>query len=124
MIANIHDDGEPALRSRTRNSKLVRSLPAGDFLDFYGDEDAMFRRLGRNVTPSRIWVRNTREMYGMVENPVLSIQSGTLCQIGVHLVPDAAHRGGRFCQIVSGPHRGLRFEFKARDFFHAADCEE
>ena len=124
MIANIHDDGEPSLGASPRHSTLTRSHRAEAFSDFYGDDDAMFRRLGRNVTASRVWIRSSRDLYDIAENPVLLIPAGTLCQIGVHLVPDASQRGGRFCQIVSGPHRGLRFEFKAEDFFHADDNEE
>ena len=116
MIANIHD-GEPSLGPPRRGSAPARSHAATGLFDSHADEDAMFRRLGRNISPSRIWIRNSRGLYGVAENPALSINAGTLCQIGVHLVPGSSQRGGRFCQIVSGPHRGLRFEFKAEDFF-------
>ncbi|GAA5118501.1 hypothetical protein GCM10023212_09100 [Luteolibacter yonseiensis] len=77
----------------------------------------MFRRLGRNISPSKIWIRNTRGTYVLRDTPGLSVGAGTLCQIGVHLSPGPVQTGGRFCQIVSGPNRGLRFEFKAEDFF-------
>lgn len=124
MIANIHDDGEPSLRSHFHRLASSGHPHANRFMDFDADEDALFRRLGRNITPARIWIRDTRGLYEISENPALVIKADTLCQIGVHLVPWSGEMGGRFCQIVSGPHQGVRFEFKAVDFFHAADLDE
>jgi hypothetical protein len=120
MIANIHDDGEPSFRSRQNRQVLPHYHGRDGFPDHYEDEDAMFRRLGRDITPSEIWIRNDRGLYDVLENPSWSIMGGTLCQIGVHLVPHHGRWDGRFCQIVSGPHRGVRFAFKAEQFFSPA----
>lgn len=116
MIATIDGDAERSVRARAPLFQRPRPETSEAFSNPSLDGDATFARLSRNIVPTSIWVRGASGGYRNVEESALSIGEGTLCQVGVHLVPEAAHTSGRFCQIVSGELRGIRFVFKAGDF--------
>lgn len=116
MIADIHGNAELLGSARAFVSAPILAGYLTPFISFLSDGDAMFARLRENVVLSSFWSRNEEGVYVEVLDAPFLIGTGTLCQIGVHLVPDGGKTGGRFCQIVSGEFRGNRFPFKADEF--------
>jgi len=114
MITNIHDDigRQPYAATTGFFVETPTVFQGGDLSD--AATEAVFARLGRDLSPGRFWMRQGGELRGVAGEGTLVIPAGTLCQIGRHLAPAAG--GGVFCQVVSGPHRGLRFAFDALDF--------
>jgi hypothetical protein len=78
--------------------------------------EPFFTRLVTPVRPAVVWVRDGGFRYRKCEGHGIVLEAGQLCQIGVHLAIEGENPRTLFCQIVSGPHRGLRFEYRS-DFF-------
>lgn len=75
-----------------------------------------FTRLITPLRPAAVWIRDSGFRFRKCDGHGIVLEAGQLCQIGVHLAVEGGNPGTAFCQIVSGPHRGLRFEYRSACF--------